>query len=614
MKRILLYLLFSIFIFSAASAQNYKYAWIVSPTIGTAGAYALLTSIVNDIDIRNDIKFVIVTGNLTARGNNSTLDSVKIILNKLTVPYYIIPGENDLRWSESAGKRFNSLFNDGHFFFTLDSTRFIGLNSSVLWHGEGGHFSPEEIKWLADELNRSNISNDIFLFSNFPFNEKLDNWYKAANLLSSYVTSFLFSAYQKPKTISKTNGVTTIAGLTALEKGKWNYNIIENKTDSISIYTVSNGEFEFWESVSKNKSELNRSTPKQFFDFSGIVDENIPDLKSHILWQKDLNITSLTSLYTTDKKIIATTANGIISCFDTTGEKIWSYDSKEKIVSTPVSVDKFLIVATLQGDLISLDINNGKVIQTIGIGEPLTSQLVTTDLSYNGSPTTGIIVATADGKLYCYDIYSFELIWENDSAHGLIRTKPLVINHRIFFGSQDGFLYSVDARTGALYWKWTNGNDFYTAPTVCQPVTDGQYIYIATPDKNIYKIDMLLGVTKWERDYNAWESINISSDGKYLVIKSISDKIYFAYTKNGRRYKELRMGYGFDLNPSKLLEWKGNFIFGTEKGKVYLIDKDFKWEPLFFAGNARLNLVQHVKDNIFVVSNIDGKIICFELK
>ncbi len=46
---------------------------------------------------------------------------------------------------------------------------------------------------------------------------------------------------------------------------------------------------------------------------------------------------------------------------------------------------------------------------------------------------------------------------------------------------------------------------------------------------------MLLGVTKWKRDYNAWESLNISSDNKYLIIKSISDKIYFALYKERKK-------------------------------------------------------------------------------
>lgn len=613
MKRIIATSLFLFCLLITVSAQNVRFAWIVSPTAGSPGADSSLTNIVKDINLSDNLKFVIITGNLTAGDNIFELDSLKSILDKLTIPCYVVPGENDLRWSPDAGLKIHSLFNDGHFNFELDSTGYIGLNTSTLWRGGGGHFSPEEIKWLGSSLKNTSPNEDIFIFSAFPFNEKLDNWFKAANILNNYHSRVLFTTNEKPETITKTGGITTISGTPVIDKEKWGYNVIENYGDTLSLFSVRNGDTKIWGKITKDKSQFEKINTDQFLDFSGIVGKGIPKLKSTVLWKKELNSTTLSNLCTTDDKIILASFNGTITCFDTSGKKLWGYKSTEKIIGTPVSQGKIFITATLQGDLISIDINTGKVIQVIGIGEPLTSELVLTDIVYNGSPTTGVIVGTANGKLYCYDIYSFELIWENDSARGLVRSKPLVIRHRIFFGSRDGFLYSVDARTGSLYWKWTNGNNFFTSPSVCPPVSDGQYIYIAAPDKNVYKIDMLLGVTKWAKDYNAWESINISADNNYLIVKSISNKVYFVSTKNGRRYKEINLGFGFDLNAGQPLNWNGNFLIGSENGKVYLIDNEYKSKPLFFAGNASLNSIQHVKGNMFAVSNIDGEIVCFEI-
>lgn len=614
MKKILSIFLFVCVSTFQAGAQSFNYAWINSPAVGSEGVDTLLAAVVNDINGNNDLKFAVVSGSLTANGSDSQLDSVKILLDGLRIPYYVVPGEHELRWSESAGRKFNSLFKDGHFYFDYDSTTILGLNSAILWRGGGGHFSPEEIRWLSDTLKAAPGNGGIFIFPGYPFNEKLDNWFKAANLLTGYDFVLLFAGGTPPRTNKDAGGIKTVYAPPMRVKDNWNYTIVKNSADSVSVIAVKNGNAKIAEEFAKGMSQTRPLTPDRFKDFSRIVDKDIPTLKSGILWQADEGSTSIANLYTTADKIINTSFDGIITCYDISGKKLWSYDSGENIVSTPVSDGKLLIAATLQGDLISLDINTGKVIQIIGIGEPLTSGLATTDLVYNGSPTTGVIVATSGGKLFCYDIYSFELIWENDSAQGLVRATPLIFNHRIFFGSQDGFLYSVDARTGALYWKWTDGNEFYTAPSVGSPVTDGNYIYISTPDKNVYKIDILLGVTKWKQDYNAWESINITADKKYIIIKSISDKLYFARTSNGRRYKMLKMDYGYDLNPGQPVEWKGNFIFGSEKGKVYLIDKNYKWEPLFFAGYARLNLIRHVSGNIFAASNIDGKIICFEIK
>ena len=228
--------------------------------------------------------------------------------------------------------------------------------------------------------------------------------------------------------------------------------------------------------------------------------------------------------------------------------------------------------------------------------------------------TTGVIVGTSTGSLYCYSLDTFEMIWENHSAKGLIRTLPLLKEHRLFYGSQDGYLYCIDSRTGILYWKWSSGNDFYTSPAVCPPLTDENSVYISTPDKYVSRIDFLLGVTKWRKNLRSWESLGLSNDKKKLIIKTISNDIVFVSAANGRKIRTENLKYGFDLNPSKPLEWKGNYLISAENGNVYLIDKNYKSESLLFLGNCRLNSVINVKDNIFAVSNMDGKIVCFELK
>jgi len=191
---------------------------------------------------------------------------------------------------------------------------------------------------------------------------------------------------------------------------------------------------------------------------------------------------------------------------------------------------------------------------------------------------------------------------------------PLITEHRLFFGSQDGWLYCIDSRTGVLYWKWNQGNDFFTAPAVCPPLSDNEGIYISTPDKYISKIDFLLGVTKWRKELQAWESLGFSNDNKSLVVKTIVNEIYFVSKRDGKIERTVNLKYGFDLNPTKILEWNGNYLIAAENGIIYLIDKNYRWKPLFFSGDCRLNSVIHIDKNIFAASNMDGRVICFELQ
>ena len=76
----------------------------------------------------------------------------------------------------------------------------------------------------------------------------------------------------------------------------------------------------------------------------------------------------------------------------------------------------------------------------------------------------------------------------------------------------------------------------------------------------------------------------------------------------------MNINYDEDTSPSEPVEWNDNILFGTENGNVYLVDQRYNWEKLFFMGNAKVNNIQHLNNNIFATSNIDGKVVVFTIK
>lgn len=614
MKKLFILSLFLLFISGTANSQNNKFAWVTNPLVGSNESDTSLINIVQDINLYSDINFVIISGNLTAHGYNTEITKLSAILNKLKLPYYTLPGENDLRWSRNAGIDIQLLHDGGKFFFNRNNTQFIGLKDVNLWQGGNGHFSPEEISWLSDSLRNFVPNSDVFVFSYFPFGLKTDNWYKITNLLTNQNFSVLFAASEKSKTVTNKNGLTTITGMPVVEDKTWNYNVVENKNDSLVIENVKNGIRSPWIKIKKNPAVFPKIDSLQFVDLARTEQAGFTLPNYKLLWQKDINKSTTSNILVSEKNIFAATDNGNVICYDSSGNELWIYESGDKIVGRPVREGNFLAVATVQGDLISLDIKTGEVLQVIGIGDNLVSPLSKVKVEYNGEETTGIIAGSSTGKIYCYDIHTFELIWENDSPHGVLLSGPLIFNHRIFWGSQDGFIYSIDDRTGSLYWKWQAGNDFYTAPSMSPIVSDGQNIYTVTPDKFVSKIDMLLGITRWRKDYGAWSSIAISNDKNTLIVKSISNDVYFISVSNGKNIRGIKTDFGFDLSSNNPVEWNNNYLFGTENGTVYLIDEKYRWKKLFFMGNSTLHSIQKMSDNVFVISNYDGRIIAFELQ
>jgi len=616
-----LYLLVTIsvlilFAFEQSLAQNYyKFAWLSDLHIGAPKADEDLLNVVNDINNRKETDLVIVTGDIAEKGRSQELEYSQQILDQLKIPYFIIPGNHDTKWSESGCNMFKELWGDDKFAYEYRGVTHIGMNSGVPWRGGGGHIAREELPWLDSILNQIPPGNEIIFYVHHPLDGDVDNWFEATNRLREYNIKAVLVGHGHSNKLMNFNGIPSAMGRSTLSKDKnWGYTVVENKPDSLLFYEINAASPpisgvnipKYWGGISKTeKLEIPFVDSTQFIKYQQV----------QVLWQKDLNTSITTSLLASNDRIFASTIDGKIFCFDLDGNEIWNYQTGGTIFSRPAISKNILIAGTIEGDLFSIDSNTGDLIQVIGLGEPVTSQLIIIDDLKSDSKSKGIILGTAKGNLYCYDITDFSMIWKNSSAKEMIETKPLFIEDRIIYGSWDNYLYSVDSETGTLNWKWTENKNFYYSPAASSPVSDGKYVYISTPDKYVSAIDLLLGTTVWRKnDFNSWETLGISEDNTKLLIKSFTDKFFIASSKDGKLIKEMNLGFKLDTMPVEPLEWKNNILFGAKNGNVYLIDNQYNWKTLFFMGSARVHSIQHVKDNIFAASNMDGRIVVFKLK
>lgn len=606
MKRnlvIFLFFILSVHLFP----QSYKYAWITDMHIGAPNADSDLIKVVSDINQRHEIEFVIATGDITEKGRDEEFQQSKEILDKLEVPYYIIPGNHDTKWSESGSTTFEYLWGDTKFYFDYKGTTHIGLNSGIPWRGGGGHVSPEDLNWLNKTLERTTSEQEIIFYIHHPLDDDTDNWFKVTNIFRDKKIIAVLVGHGHANKLMEFNGIPAAMGRSTLSRPKFaGYTLIENKSDSLLFFEVNEETGPtFWGGITKQKNDIPIIDSTQFVTYSD---------KVKVEWEIDLTATLSASLLVTNDRLFAATKDGLVMCYDFSGKKIWEYLTSGTIFSRPVRDRDVLAVGTIEGDLITFNANNGDLIQILGINEPITSQLIAIDIEFGGRRTKGVIAGTASGKLLCYDMYSMQLIWQNDAAKGMIETLPLYLNNKIIYGSWDNYLHCVDARSGLLIWRWTENKNFYYSPAACMPVTDGKNIYVTTPDKYVSAIDALLGTTVWRKDtFNSWESIGISEDKQKLFVKSVLDNLFIASAKDGKLIKEVKIGYGLDTMPVSPIEWKENIIFGSKNGMMYLIKNKYEWESLFFMGTARVHTVQHVKDNLFAASNMDGKIILFRI-
>ena len=75
--------------------------------------------------------------------------------------------------------------------------------------------------------------------------------------------------------------------------------------------------------------------------------------------------------------------------------------------------------------------------------------------------------------------------WSPSKVHtnSMISAAPVVTSDTVYFGTQDGTVYAVDAETGDQRWQWHTGNSVWASPTVI----DGA-VFIASGDGKVYAV------------------------------------------------------------------------------------------------------------------------------
>jgi outer membrane protein assembly factor BamB len=86
-----------------------------------------------------------------------------------------------------------------------------------------------------------------------------------------------------------------------------------------------------------------------------------------------------------------------------------------------------------------------------------------------------------------------EILW-NYTASSYVWSDIAVSEGKIYFGSLDGIIYALDAKTGALAWNFTTGkNELFSDPILngvfsSASIANG-IVYIGSNDKNVYALN-----------------------------------------------------------------------------------------------------------------------------
>ncbi len=568
-----------------------------------------LNLIVDEIN-KTNVDFTVVTGDLSNEGSDAELLAVKRALDKLIRPCYVLPGNHETNWAESAGLTFNKLWGNDRFLFENNGYLFVGLNTGPYMKMGDGYVKQEDLLWLKRQLQQKRMKNEVLIsFAHYPLADGLDNWVQVTDLLKSFDCRIVFCGHGHQLALFNFNGIPGIMGRSVLLRNSTipGYNIVKLCNDSVLIYNK-----ELSGHIGKPAIVLNymKADTLSKIAISPMPDFSVNQVYSNrrvvAEWSDTSSIFSGPCLVN-DTILVYGNNLGWVKAISTISQRIiWQIQITGPVYSTPVASNGMIILGTVDGSVIGLNALNGRQMWAVRTGRPVLAEgIVEEEFVYIGG---------GDRNFYKINIQTGNVIWQFTGVDGLIQGKPAVSGSSVIFGAWDRYLYCLDKNTGSLRWKWNNGKPqrLYSPGNVF-PVCSGDRVFIVAPDRYMTAIDIFTGKEIWRTNrHQVRESMGASPDGSLVYAKLMNDTVIAVSASENfpATVWAVNAGFGYEHNPCPVMATGKLVIAATRNGMLVAIDPktcSIVWK--YKAGYTSVNKVVVDQHQTFWFTLTEGKIL-----
>lgn len=345
----------------------------------------------------------------------------------------------------------------------------------------------------------------------------------------------------------------------------------------------------------------------------------------------------------------------------------WTFITRASIWSSPLLLDDHLYFGSDDSCFYALNAANG----SLEYKYP-TQGKVRGKQAVSGQ---NMVFSSDDGWVYCINRRSGKLVWKTRINNGkfvridpsltqgnydYILSSPLCEGRNIYIGSTDSCLYSLDARTGKIHWKFKADHMIRATPQVYN-----QWVYCASWSGKCYAIDRQTGTQAWMVDlhqpvlsqpavkdgklvigsrhawlwcmdaqtggeiwkYNYWwswvESSPIIDNGTIYIGSSDLKRILAINLQSGKtQWSYHTAGYPWSTaSTDQSLLYMGSVVQqqGGESGYIYLLDKNNgkMVEKIAVSNDSTLFMTGcygqiAIGKSMFYASTLGGKIVAYK--
>ena len=139
-----------------------------------------------------------------------------------------------------------------------------------------------------------------------------------------------------------------------------------------------------------------------------------------------------------------------------------------------------------------------------------------------------VYFGSQDRYLYAVDADTGTKLWDFPT-NGFVESSPAVVDGVVYFGSNDSNFYALDAKTGDLLWTFSAERSNQSSPAVADSM-----VFFGSDDSSIYALDAKTGEKLWEYKTGAQVMSSPAIANGILYICSLDNFLYAIQADNGR--------------------------------------------------------------------------------
>ncbi len=175
-----------------------------------------------------------------------------------------------------------------------------------------------------------------------------------------------------------------------------------------------------------------------------------------------------------DDLVLFGTDAGELVCLDVSGEGVWRFQTRRRIMTTPLMQDNVVYIGSDDWYTYAVDVSQGYPIWRFRTRGPVVSSPAYT----HGK----VYFGSADGFFYAVEALGGHEAWKYEIG-AQITSSPKTHREVVYVGAVDGCLYCLHADTGDLLWRFNSGGAIISSPCI-----DGNIVYIGSDDNHIYAL------------------------------------------------------------------------------------------------------------------------------